>query len=247
MKARAKEMLDVLDRCCGAFSFPMLDNGYVYLAATRLALFRSDLDWAMVIEVFGFSPRSGLPDTHIHTFASRLHDRTPPEKFASRQAYENYLANNPNNESRFVSPIEEGPWQDQETFEELAEDAAELVLRGEPIVLPKRDEYALHEIELSDPSCVRTFELCRYLAAVARERVLATPAEQCANVLPNMSRLLQLDEWHHPDVVDDSKRPSGSETFQQLARVLESGDVSLYRPTQPPNTHWRNWPDGGTL
>jgi len=244
---RAKDILDVLDRCCDAFTFPMLDNGYVFLAATRLALFRSDLDWAMVIEVFGFSPRAGLPDTHIHTFAGRLHNRDSPEKFAGRQAYENYLSNNPNNDSRFVYPIEEGPWQDQETFEEISEDAVQLVLRGQPFVLPDRAEYARHGIDLRDSPRVQTFEVCRYLAAAARERVLATPIEQRVSVLPEMPRLLQLEEWHHPDVVDDSKRPSGSETFQQLARVLETGDVSLYRPTQPPNTHWRHWPDGGTL
>lgn len=31
------------------------------------------------------------------------------------------------------------------------------------------------------------------------------------------------------------------------SHVLETGDVGLYRPTAPPNTHWKNWPDGGTL
>ena len=75
MAIEADAVLTVLDRCCDAFTFPMLDNGYVYLAATRLSLFRTAADWAMVIEVFGFSPRSGLPDTHIHTFASSLYDR----------------------------------------------------------------------------------------------------------------------------------------------------------------------------
>ena len=32
-----------------------------------------------------------------------------------------------------------------------------------------------------------------------------------------------------------------------LAKVLATGDVHAYRPTSPPNTHWSNWPDGGTL
>ncbi len=76
MAFEAEEILAILDRCCDAFTFPMLDNGYVYLAATRLSLYRSATDWAIVIEVFGFSPRSGLPDTHVQTFASRLHDRS---------------------------------------------------------------------------------------------------------------------------------------------------------------------------
>jgi hypothetical protein len=111
----ANEILSILDRCCDAFTFPMLDNGYVYLAGTRLSLYRTVENWAMVIEVFGFSPRSGLPDTHIHTFASTLHNRDAPERYAKREAYDNYLANNPHNESRFFYPIDAGVWQDPRT------------------------------------------------------------------------------------------------------------------------------------
>jgi hypothetical protein len=94
---------------------------------------------------------------------------------------------------------------------------------------------------------VLVFELCRCLAGLMRERVLATPEERWGSVLPEMVQMLQLEEWHHPDVVDEHDRPSGSETFQQLARVLATGNVGHYAPSRPPNTHWRNWPDGGRL
>lgn len=43
-------MLSDLDECY-RFTFPMLDNGYFYLAATRMSLYRSPEDWALVIEV----------------------------------------------------------------------------------------------------------------------------------------------------------------------------------------------------
>jgi len=85
-----------------------------------------------------------------------------------------------------------------------------------------------------------------YLAGT-RLSLLATPHEGRVSVLPEMEPLLQLEEWHHPNVVDDKGRPSTSETFRQLAQVLATGDVSLYHPSQPPNTHWRNWPEGGSL
>jgi hypothetical protein len=247
MDAKAEHILEILDRCCNNFRFPMLDNGYVYLAATRLSLFRSPEDWALVIEVFGFSPRSGLPDIHIYSFASRLHNRDKPETYVNQKAYENYLAHSPNNESRFVNPIEEGAWQDEESGELVSDDANQVVLRGQSFRLPARGAYRRHGIELLDPDRVHVFELCRYLAAEARERVLATQSELRISVRPEMSQILQLDEWNHPNVVDESERPSGSVTFQQLARVLETGDVSLYRPTQAANTHWENWPDGGLL
>ncbi|MFO0969231.1 MAG: hypothetical protein U0793_27055 [Gemmataceae bacterium] len=240
------EILSILDRCCDAYAFPMLDNGYVYLAATRLSLYRSEMDWAMVIEVFGYSPRAGVPDTSIQTFASRLHDRDPPENYVNRQAYERYLANRPNNEYRSIFPVQAGPWQDEENDEFVAEGADEVLVRTRAIPLPSAGEYVRHGIHLEQAPRVQVFELCRFLAAIARDQVLATAKVRRVSILPGMEQILQLEEWHHPNVVA-KEGPSSSETFQQLARVLATGDARLYRPTQPPNTHWRNWPDGGRL
>ena len=42
-------------------------------------------------------------------------------------------------------------------------------------------------------------------------------------------------------------RSAASQNFQQLALALVTGDVSGYQSTLEPNTHWRHWPDGGTL
>jgi hypothetical protein len=242
MPIEPSHILDVLDRCRDRFTFPMLDNGYVYLAATRLSLFRSPQDWAMVIEVFGFSPRAGAPDTTIQTFASRLHNRNPAKDYVNDEAHEAYLANNPHNELRTVFPIVDDSWQDEE---DVAERSREVIVRGRRIPLPHADDYARNGIDLEDPPRVRVFEACRYLAAVARDLVLATPEERRVSVLPGMEQILQLEEWNHPDVVEES--PSQSQTFRQLARVLAAGDTTLYRPTLPPNTHWQHWPEGGTL
>jgi len=91
---------------------------------------------------------------------------------------------------------------------------------------------------------VHLSELAR--SATARADVLARPDERRANVPPALTEVLVLDEWHHPDVCGQ-ELPSASPTFQQLARVLATGDVAHYRPTLDPNTHWRFWPDGGQL
>ena len=246
-KLDSDAILAVLDDCCDAYTFPMLDNGYVYLAATRLSAFRSENDWALVIEVFGFSPRAGLPDTHIHTFASRLHNRDTPAKYVSADAYENYLRNNPNNESRFVYPINQGDWQDPENLELVAENARTVEVRGHVRPIPSRHEFARYGIPLTDPSRLLVFELSRFLAEVLRDDILATPEERRVSVLPEMRPILQLEEWTHPNVVDEKSRPSGLPTFLQIAEVLGTGRPDRYEPSSAPNTHWRNWPDGGTL
>jgi hypothetical protein len=243
MNYDVNDILSVLDRSSHDFHFPALDYGYVYLAATRLSLFRSADDWAMVIEVFGFSPRSGLPDTNIHTLASKLHDRNPPDHYVSREAYERYLANKPHNESRFIFPVDDGPWLDGEF---VAVDAKEVIVRGQACHVPSRKEYAQHGIDLEQRERVHVSELCRLLTTIAPDRVLANSQERRVSVSPEMEQILQLEEWHHPDVVG-GERPSASETFQQLAQALVSGNVQLFRPSEPPNTHWRNWPDGDSL
>jgi hypothetical protein len=112
--------------------------------------------------------------------------------------------------------------------------------------VPSRGDYERLGIELEDQERVHVFELCRYVAALRRDEILATPHEQRVSVPPSMQKVLQLGEWHHPDLAND-ERPSELESFRQLAAVLSIGDVGLYRPKAAPNTHWRNWPDGGTL
>ena len=45
----------------------------------------------------------------------------------------------------------------------------------------------------------------------------------------------------------EENRPSAYETWQQLAKVITTGDTSFYDPTLAPNTHWINWPESGSL
>lgn len=246
MRWTSEEILAILDQCAAAFTFPMLDNGYLYLAASRLSLHRTDTDWGMVIEVFGYSPRAGLPDTHIHTFASTLYNRDSPEQYKSRSAYENYLANHPHNESRFVFPISSEDWKDTESCDHIAKGSTKVQVRGRVLKLPPLEEYGRRGIELETPPQVHVFELCRYLADIEREKLLADAEERRISLPQDLRQILQLEEWHHPNLVEGDL-PSQSETFQQLARILVTEDLSIYKPSHSSNTHWKNWPEGGLL
>ena len=243
---RSTEILEALDACASSLDFPMLDNGYVYLAATRLSLFRSSEDWAITIEVFGYSPRAGIPDTTIYTFGSQLVRLRGESDFVTAEAFRTYLSVHPHDESNTVYPVEAGEWQDPDTDELVALGKHRITVRGESLLTPELTEYPLNGIRLSSPPRVGVFELCRFLAAIRRDQVLATPHERRACVPEDLKQILQLEEWFHPDLVR-SEPPSSIETFHQLADVLESGEASRYRPTLVPNTHWDHWPDGGKL
>ena len=70
---RTEEILNQLDRCNAEYTFPMLDNGYVYLAGTKLTAYRDDECWAIVIEVIGFSYRGGGNNgisNYLHIFGN---------------------------------------------------------------------------------------------------------------------------------------------------------------------------------
>lgn len=239
-----KEILAILDRGAEDGVFPMLDNPYVYLAATRLTLYRSQIDWALVFEIFGFSPRAGLPDLSIWTFASRLRDRNSAEKYRSPDAYQSYLVQHPNDESRFFHPIEPSGWQDPANDTLVAEGATELMVRGEAVRLPTIAELAQRGVIPSRPPRILVREACRFLAETRREHILGTENERRVSVPSELDEFLRLDAWTHPDLAG-GERPSKSESFRQIVDVLVSGNPTSYRPTTEANTHWSNWPDGG--
>jgi hypothetical protein len=237
-------ILEILDRCAEEFVFPVLDNGYVYFAATKMALYRSEQDWAIVIEVFGFSPRFGQPDTHIYTFSSKLHDRDPASNYVSEEAYRNYLDSNPFNESRFVYPIENSDWKDKDDTDYVRA-GGECVLRGNKIDIPENSSFRKLGIELEKQRPL-VFEFCRYLEEKYTDQVFCTQAERRISISPELTLLLQLDAWNHPDI-SGGERPSSSETFQQIAKVIVTGNTQCYQPTQNKNTHWKNWLESGEL
>jgi hypothetical protein len=145
-----------------------------------------------------------------------------------------------------VFPIGSGEWEDPDNCERIADGATTVIVRGEVVKLPSLEEYDQNGVELEDPPRIHVFELCRFLAEVEREHVLSTSEERRISLLPEMPQVLQLEEWNHPNLVE-GELPSQSETFQQLAQVLVTGNRDTYRPSQPPNTHWKNWPEGGSL
>jgi hypothetical protein len=53
------------------------------------------------------------------------------------------------------------------------------------------------------------------------------------------------DEWNQNQWQDN--RPSSYETWRMIAKVIATGDTSCYKPTLEANTHWKNWPESGSL
>lgn len=233
MTFSAREILEQLDECAARYEFPMLDNGYVHLAETRLHAFRDAARWAMVIEVLGANNRSegheGI-DNCLHVFGNCLN--VEPGTC----------------DEGFLYPTSDGP--EGPTFDAhrtVRREARSIRIRGEAVEIPSREVLKNSNGEVIwRGRKLETYQLLRALTAEFRDRLLATEDEIRKFIPPDLPEILRLEEWFHPDLCE-GEIPSGSETFQQLAEMLEAGDVGVFRPTAEPNTHWTNWPQGGTL
>lgn len=231
----AKEVLAPLDEEAATYTFPVLDNGYVRLADTRLRAFRDPTRWAIVIEVLGFEVRSGEGagsiQVAIYSFGNCV--GTPAAPLG------------------WVHPVDDdpsGPLVDEEvSSDQVLRGAKRILLRGAPVAIPRRKaHYAARGIELEEPPNILVFELLRALLPEHREALLATDAEAREHVPPDLPPFLTLDAWRHP-CVGSQERPSKNLTFKRLAAALVAGDPDAYVAPDDPNTHWRHWPLGGTL
>jgi hypothetical protein len=228
------EILGQLDDCALKFEFPMLDNGYVYPADVRLHAYADQTRWVLIIEHLGYHLRAGDHDgitNCLHYFGNCL-------KCKPATANVNFLIMTAN-----------GPEED--TFQEeinwyLRHPTGTIYLRKELVSFDcTPDSLTAKGIAVVEEQPTGT-ELLRSLLPTYKDLLLADEKELRLQIPQDIPLLLRLEEWYHPDLAGD-ELPSANETFQQLAMVLCAGDSSIYSPAQSPNTHWSNWPDGGTM
>ncbi|MEM7371750.1 MAG: hypothetical protein AAF587_24250 [Bacteroidota bacterium] len=235
MSYSAKDILDQLDDCALGHSFPMLDNGYVYPITSRLTAYRDQMRWILLIEVFGFNYRgiglSGISNC-LHFFGNCL-------RFKPGIHNKNFLF--------FFENSEEGSAFDPDTQDHLNPGVNSILIRKQTIPVQHEVAFYLNKgINVEAPPNIFVWEFLRGLLPEYRQLLLASELEIRARIARDLEQFIRLDEWHHPDLAI-GELPSHCETFQQLAQALETGDASFYQPSQPANSHWTNWPSGGTL
>lgn len=224
----------------------MLDNGYVYLAACRLSCFCGETGWAIVFEVFGYSPRAGVPDLFVTSIGEGIQKTETREGFGSEQAFENFESLNEFWRQDVFHPFDDDGWIDHEAMDVMFEHTEHCAIRGNEVPAPSREQLD----EVSALGGVRkpyhVSNVIRALAEDHRTELLATEAERRSRIPDQWDCLVTLEEWNHPDVVHEVNRPSTSQTMRSLAEAIVNRDPSRCEPERP-NTHWSNWPDGGTL
>lgn len=223
-----------LDACAADWTFPILDNGYVYLVDVRLSAYRTERYWALIIEVLGCDYRAGGVFNTLYCYGNCF-TQTPGRAVKGDIAILDA--------SFYESALED------EDFWDVQSETGTINVRNTLVtydVSPEALQRRGMDESQMDSSEVTIVELMRTLVPEHHTLLLATEEELNQVLEVKVPLILRLDEWHHPDVVE-GEQPSQNETFQMIADVLVSGNMTLYQPALPPNTHWKNWLESGTL
>ncbi|WP_198020199.1 DUF7003 family protein [Nocardioides sp. J54] len=211
----ADEVLAQLDSANADFKFPDLNHGYYYAMDCRLHAFGDGARWALVVEALGYTPRGMNVYDVLHYFGNCL--------------------------------TSGGPGFENEDFLGRIENMDDVEDRDEPEVFAGIPTIRVRDQDLPVDAAPGTdlIDVFRTLVPEHRDVLLATETEVRRRIPADLPKLLQLDEWHQPELFETP--PSASEVYRQLAQVLVTADSGRYQPTEPPNTHWSKWPESGSL
>ncbi|MEV6964101.1 hypothetical protein AB0M47_03220 [Hamadaea sp. NPDC051192] len=214
----AEQILAQLDDAAREYQFADPEHPYAYAIDARMHVFRDDARWALLVELVGYNPRAGNVVDVVHAYGNCL--------TRGRSGYEN---------DDFLTRIDNmDEIEDIDNPEYLRTDGGPIQIRGRRITV---DAAAGDSLE----------DVFRLLVPDHRDLLLADELELRRRIPAELVRLLVLEEWWHRRPERHDELPSETETFRQLAVVLATGDVTAYRPSKAPNTHWSNWPESGSL
>lgn len=218
MTITTDNILNCLDKAAGKLDFPGFDNMNYDMVTARLTGFRNDEDWALTIEqvVSWYSLNGVEPVLMISAFGSRI------------------LINEP-----FVTyyPVKY-PLNELEEDDEIPESISVTIREEQFMINSSEIDRNPHLSDYID------FDLMVYLTDRYREKILAPETELREIVPAVLGRIIQLDNWHHPDVYNPNSEfslPSRIKSMQAIAEVLASGKPELYQPCEDSNVDWRKW------
>lgn len=229
-----EDILHQLDTEAESYVFPMLDNGYYYHGDQKLTIFRDQNRWAILLEVLNFNNHenniNGIT-TIASVFGNCLTSFNDNDNFK-------YFASNNGIETFLYDEVNHIPYLNNKAISIKVRDT----------ILPiqfSKEHYQKKGIEFEFEDKITPWEFLRGLIPEHSDLFWHTRQEISSKIPIDLPEFMTLTNWHHPDLVM-SEKPSETETFQQLADVIITGNKDLYKKTELINTHWSNWPEGGS-
>jgi len=227
-----EQILNYLDKC----DFPMLDNGYYYHADQELRIFRKDKNWLIILQVLQFNNHC-LLIKGVTTIVYKYGTSIEPESSFSNDSFHNLAE-----DYEVPSFIEE-----DETFNSYLNPLAKYIrLRNKKIKIEHdTTKYVRKGIDLETEDKIRPWEFLRYLTPEFSNHFWLTNEE--LKIDQDLEEAIRIKTWEHPDNIETvfSDMNSFKEISKCLALNIEFDRTKI--ETKNSNTHWSNWPNGGTL
>jgi hypothetical protein len=233
---RYKEVLAQLDgeATFEKRGFPAFGSSFRYIDS-RMSVFADEGHWAILIETIEVNANSIEHDRNF----------TVVYRFGNNLCQSLGLG-----ESSFLALTSDG--DDGPVFGDAGDsggyylDARVQTMRLRGHIVPVPHDLRIYEkkgIELVNKDEIYPEELLRALTPEYREYFFLTEEEKEKEFKQHIPLVLQLEEWRHPLMPEDRlvEKPSGCEAFQLIAKVIATCDPNEYKPTEKPNTHWKNW------
>lgn len=230
-----QDILHQLDTATEDYDFPMLDNGYYYHGDQHLRIFRDKSRWAILLEVLAYNNHhdgiNGIT-TIANVFGNCLTGKNDNDNF-NNFAFDNGIQTFLHDKTNLVSYLN-------------IEAKTIKVKEREIPIISNKEHYLMKGIQFEFDGMIQPWEFMRGLIPEQSKLFWLTREEASGKIPIDLPVLMRLENWHHPDIAC-SENPSQTETFQQLADVIITGDKSIYNTKEIKNTHWTNWPMGGRL
>ncbi|MEO8403406.1 MAG: hypothetical protein ABI480_02385 [Chitinophagaceae bacterium] len=260
----------------GLFNFISLSHPYVYLIDCRINVFRDSFGkWAIVSEVLGYNPRGESIRLEIRYFGNCLvnlevengqtynyYNVEPIDWDSFNETIENERLK-PDAAFWLVRGVQIPLSHNKQDYvddgiklreykpdEISAEEVGRLIIqqdrhlfRATDAELNKSIPDGLDKILVIDEWYHKEFSQSK--SAFEKKEMLSRFDLSNEFIKQMIQQDLELKANHNKELWND--RPGSYETWQQIAEVIVTGDPSRYKPTVAPNSHWKNWPEGGTM
>jgi len=227
-----REILDYLDQC----EMPMLDNGYYYHADQQISIYRSEKEWVMIIQILQFYNR--CPDikgisTTIYKYGSSV---------AKGETFNNGSFNFLASDHKAKTYIE-----GDDSYEYFLNPKVNSIKFNNHLIPIEHDrrKYKLKGIDLESEDTIQPYELLRYISIDYANLFWIDSTELSINFHYNEE--IKFTKWEHPDNIETNF--SDKKSFIEIANSLANNTNfdRLKIENENSNTHWSNWPIGGTL
>ena len=228
--------------------FVDIEDGYLYVANCIIHLYAKDNLWAIVFETNGYHTRQHRGKIDLIYVGNCIN--------YSYQGNENhhYISN-----SESISIISSDEFQrienkkgtEMEQFELIGEEIVKVLVRDEYVQIEKdKLKYKEKSIEFRDydnsEDLIGFEDLIRYLSDIKNPLIIAREHEILKMLPTQLEKLMTIDKFYQKSNYEDSNSPSNYDTYQMIAKILSTKDVSFWKEQKNANNHWTNW-ESGTL